>query len=148
MPPEFSKKTKDTLGKRVGMLCSNPSCRVLTSGPSSESGKASIIGEAVHIFGANPCSARFDEDMTDGGCAEIANAIWLCRNCHKLVDDDSRHFPAELLQVPAVLDEGIDQAERSGDKLTVISHTIEFALPDNWNDRIDRELKRIEQTYF
>jgi hypothetical protein len=29
--------------------------------------------------------------------AEITNAIWLCRNCHKMVDADPAHFPAELL---------------------------------------------------
>ncbi|WP_267126926.1 hypothetical protein [Xanthomonas sacchari] len=29
--------------------------------------------------------------------AAITNAIWLCANCHKLVDDDEARFPAGLL---------------------------------------------------
>lgn len=35
--------------------------------------------------------------MTDGGRAEIANAIWLCRNCHKIVDSDASAYSPELL---------------------------------------------------
>jgi hypothetical protein len=29
--------------------------------------------------------------------ASIENAIWLCSNCHKLIDDDPTHYPAGLL---------------------------------------------------
>lgn len=35
--------------------------------------------------------------MSDQERREITNAIWLCRNCHKLVDTDPVRFPAEVL---------------------------------------------------
>ncbi len=35
--------------------------------------------------------------MTDGARAEITNGIWLCRNCHKIVDNDALSYPADLL---------------------------------------------------
>ena len=35
--------------------------------------------------------------MSPAARADIANAIWLCGNCHKLVDDDEARFPAGLL---------------------------------------------------
>lgn len=42
-------------------------------------------------------AARFDIAMMDGERSAISNAIWLCRNCHKMVDGDPIRFPAELL---------------------------------------------------
>ncbi|WP_231950266.1 HNH endonuclease [Paraburkholderia caribensis] len=35
--------------------------------------------------------------MTPGERSAITNAIWLCGNCHKLVDDDPDRYPAGLL---------------------------------------------------
>lgn len=78
-------------------MCSNPDCRRLTSGPNSDARRSTILGEAAHIYGARVDSPRYRSDMTDGTRAEISNGIWLCRNCHKLVDSDANRFPAELL---------------------------------------------------
>lgn len=97
MPPNFSKPTKDILGKRAAFLCSNPDCRTITAGPTTDPQKALTIGEAAHIYGALPGAARYRSDMTDRSRAEITNGIWLCRNCHKLVDNDANAFPAEIL---------------------------------------------------
>jgi hypothetical protein len=97
MPPEFSAATKEVLAKRAAQLCSNPECRTTTSGPTVDPLKVISIGEAAHILGALPGSARYRADMTDGARAEITNGIWLCRNCHKLVDNDALSYPADLL---------------------------------------------------
>ena len=35
--------------------------------------------------------------MTDSRRAEITNAIWLCRNCHKLIDTDEQTFSHVIL---------------------------------------------------
>jgi hypothetical protein len=35
--------------------------------------------------------------MVDASRSAITNGIWLCRNCHKIVDADAAQFPAELL---------------------------------------------------
>jgi hypothetical protein len=99
MPPDFSKKTIDTLAKRAAFLCSNPDCRVSTVGPNSESAEATIIGEAAHIFAARADQPRYEAHMTDQARSEISNAIWLCRNCHKQADRDPLKFPADLLFV-------------------------------------------------
>jgi hypothetical protein len=97
MPPEFSKATKEVLGKRAAFLCSNPDCRTTTAGPTSDPLKALNIGEAAHIFGAYPGAARFREEMSDGARAEITNGIWLCRNCHKLIDNDPVTYLSDIL---------------------------------------------------
>lgn len=97
MPPDFDKNTIDTIAKRAGFICSNPDCRVKTVGPNTEAEKSIIIGEAAHIYGARPISKRYKEDMNDTARAEITNAIWLCRNCHKIIDSDDKKFSSNVL---------------------------------------------------
>lgn len=97
MIPDFPKKTVDTLAKRASFLCSNPACRKGTIGPNAVQDKATTIGEAAHIKGAREKAPRYDSEMTDAARGEITNGIWLCRNCHKLIDSDPLEFPTELL---------------------------------------------------
>jgi len=97
MPPDFSRKIVDTVAKRAGYKCSNPECCCPTVGPTSDTQTAIIIGEAAHIYGARPGAARFLERMSDFTRSEITNAIWLCRNCHKIVDRDENSYSADLL---------------------------------------------------
>lgn len=99
MTPDFNKKTIDTLAKRAAFKCSNPDCRTLTIGPNSDENKSTLIGEAAHILGARPNSKRFIQSMTDFARSEITNGIWLCRNCHKLIDTDERKYTSELLYI-------------------------------------------------
>ncbi|MBB3308349.1 hypothetical protein FHT78_000078 [Rhizobium sp. BK196] len=97
MLPDFSKSTIDTLAKRAGFICSNPDCRVSTVGPNAESSKYTTIGEAAHICGARPNSARYNKEMSDSARGEITNAIWLCSNCHTQIDRDPARFPVAIL---------------------------------------------------
>lgn len=95
--PDFSKITIETIAKRARYQCSNPDCGISTVGPNSDSDKATVIGEAAHIMGAKPGSKRFDKTMSDTTRAAITNGIWLCRNCHGLIDRDEMQYPAALL---------------------------------------------------
>jgi len=95
--PDFSKKTVDTLARRARFQCSNPNCRAQTIGPNCDPEKSTTIGEAAHIMGAKPGSARFDNSMSDVTRASITNGIWLCRNCHRKIDLDATAFTADLL---------------------------------------------------
>lgn len=93
----FKRATVDILAKRSGYICSNPDCQKSTVGPNDDPVKSTTIGEAAHIFGQREGSARFRKTMSDMARAEITNGVWLCRNCHKLVDCDENQYPAELL---------------------------------------------------
>ncbi|RVT84084.1 hypothetical protein DXV76_10310 [Rhodobacteraceae bacterium CCMM004] len=95
--PDFSKRTIDTLARRARFQCSNPDCRAQTVGPNTDPEKATLIGEAAHIAGAKPGTARYDPAMSDVTRGEITNGIWLCRNCHGQTDRDEAKFPTELL---------------------------------------------------
>lgn len=95
--PDFSQKTVDALAKRAAQTCSKPSCREATSGPHSEASKSVVKGEAAHIRGARPGSARYDPSTTDEERAHAANGIWLCRECARVVDLDEARYPVDLL---------------------------------------------------
>jgi hypothetical protein len=93
----FSQPVVTMLAKRAANRCANPDCGAVTSGPTSEPTGVVNVGEAAHIYGANPGSARYDPDMASANRSAISNAIWLCSNCHKMVDDDEVGYPAGLL---------------------------------------------------
>ncbi|WP_200894034.1 hypothetical protein [Xanthomonas sp. MUS 060] len=96
-PDRFKQSVIITLAKRAANRCSNPACHAITSGPSETPDESINLGEAAHIYGANPGSARYDPSMISADRSSITNAIWLCGNCHKLVDDDPIRYPAGLL---------------------------------------------------
>jgi hypothetical protein len=93
----FKQAVITALAKRAGTLCSNPDCGALTSGPAHDSSGTVNVGEAAHIYGAHPGSARYDPGMSSAERSAITNGIWLCSNCHKMIDDDPNRFPAGLL---------------------------------------------------
>lgn len=95
--PDFIQKTKDTLAKRAGQVCSNPSCCRRTSGPHTEDDKAINLGEAAHIRAARKGGARYDPNMTDEERSDILNGIWLCRECARKIDLDEKKYPVDLL---------------------------------------------------
>jgi hypothetical protein len=97
MRDDFSKQIIETLAKRVGNRCSNPSCRKLTSGPHEDPVRAVNIGVAAHITGASPGGPRYDEAVSSEERQAIQNGIWLCQNCAKLVDNDIYRYNTALL---------------------------------------------------
>ena len=65
--------------------------------PHSEPDKAVSVGEAAHIRGARPGSARYDGGMTDEERSAPDNGIWLCRPCAKLIDADPGKYAPDVL---------------------------------------------------
>ncbi|MFA6965363.1 hypothetical protein [Bosea sp. (in: a-proteobacteria)] len=96
-PSDFARATVDVVAKRAGYICANPDCGISTVGPSKAERSSLILGEAAHIFGAKPGSARYRADMAASDRADITNALWICRNCHKKIDRDGNYYTPELL---------------------------------------------------
>lgn len=94
----FSQKVIDTLKSRVANRCSNPACRVPTTGPTTDPEKVNNIGVAAHICAASPGGPRYDATMTQDERKNIENAIWLCSNCSTDIDRDVSLYDIDLLQ--------------------------------------------------
>lgn len=94
---EFPSNVRDVLAKRVGVRCSNPSCKKLTTGPRSDMAKIVNIGVAAHITAASPGGPRYNPRLSPEERQSAENGIWLCQDCAKLVDNDKVRYTVELL---------------------------------------------------
>ena len=92
MRDDFSEEVKRTVAARVGYRCSRPTCRALTIGPQVNPSKALNVGVAAHITAASPRGPRYNAALTSEERRHANNAIWLCQNCGKLVDNDQTKF--------------------------------------------------------
>ena len=98
MRDEFTDDVKRIAAARVGYQCSNPSCRTSTSGPQLDPAKALNVGVAAHISAASPGGPRYNPSLTAAERINPNNAIWLCQNCAKLVDNDVGRYSVTLLK--------------------------------------------------
>lgn len=98
MRDDFSDEVKRITAARVGNRCSNSSCRALTSGPQVDPSKALNVGVAAHITAASPGGPRYNPALKPEERSHFTNAIWLCQNCAKLVDNDAIRFTEDLLR--------------------------------------------------
>lgn len=98
MRDQFSEKVKWTLAARAGHVCSNPTCKQPTSGPSEAEKAVTNVGVAAHITAASPGGPRYDPSLTPEQRSDLENAVWLCQKCGKAVDDDPATYTAELLR--------------------------------------------------
>ena len=111
----FSESVKRLLKDRVAHRCSNPSCRVPTTGPRGKD-YTNSIGIAAHICAASKGGPRYDERMSVDQRKSIENAIWLCANCSIKIDKDVDKYPIELLHDWKTQAEKISE-EEMGQKL-------------------------------
>ena len=98
MRDDFSRSTIEALADRAGNRCSNPDCRQLTSGPRTDPARAVNIGVAAHITAASEGGPRYDAGLSREQRGHADNGLWLCQNCGKLVDNDPKAYPADLLR--------------------------------------------------
>lgn len=96
----FTPSTIRQLRERVSELCSNPECRVLTRGASSNQLETSSIGVAAHITAAasGKGAARYDASLSRDQRSHYDNGIWLCQSCSRLIDVDEDRFSVSLLE--------------------------------------------------
>lgn len=104
--------------QRSGDRCAFPDCRKLLSADSNELDDAVILGEMAHIVGEksgakgkNNTSARYDSNMPDNARNHYENLIYLCREHHRLIDEQENTYPvAILLQMKAEHEEWVQQS--------------------------------------
>jgi len=93
---DFTQQIKDVLAQRVNFCCSR--CRAQTSGPRVDPRKSLNVGVAAHISAASTGGPRFRPEISSEDRRSVANGIWLCQTCAKLVDSDEERFTTSVLQ--------------------------------------------------
>lgn len=96
---DFSRATRSRLARQARYHCSNPSCRHLTSAPTSDGAKDVDIGVAAHICAAasGTGARRYRANMTIEQRKSHENGIWLCQDCAKAIDSDDPAFSETVL---------------------------------------------------
>jgi len=90
-------KTKIMVWGRASGLCSMPECRRELVVDNEAPENPSLLGEVCHIVGDKPTSARHDPSFSQEQLDNYDNLILLCRNHHKLVDDQTARFTVHKL---------------------------------------------------
>jgi hypothetical protein len=82
----FKPKIAEMIAYRSAYICSNPECNTLTIGPAiTDTSLKNKKGEAAHILGEKPIAARHTSAPSID-VAGVENGLWLCANCHTLID--------------------------------------------------------------
>ncbi len=94
---DFGKTKSRIIAERAAYLCSNPECRMVTTGPHTNENKSLKNGVAAHICAASRGGPRYDPNQTSKERSSISNGIWLCHNHSDLVDKDEDKYSKEVL---------------------------------------------------
>lgn len=123
---DFSEHIKTILCERVGGRCSNPNCRRETLGPHAESNKRLSIGNAAHISAASPDGPRYNAGLTEEERESIDNGIWLCSNCHTMVDKNPEKYSTyELTRWKIMAEYEQEQRQKGMEPVTFYTQQIE-----------------------
>lgn len=102
--------TKIRLASSSGGVCAMPECNRPLFDPSPGRG---LLGVAAHIAGERPGSARHDRTMTPEVRNAVENLIYLCPNCHRLLDASPDEYPVvRLREIKAVHERRFAEAMR------------------------------------
>ena len=95
---EFMKKVQQLVAARSAFRCSYPECERITLGPGPTKSEVSRTGIAAHIYSASSGGPRGRGDLSPEELSGPGNAIWLCSEHARLVDENrGDHFPPALL---------------------------------------------------
>lgn len=92
----MAQPTEQTIRKLfalTGNICAFPGCQAMIV----ESG-GSLTGEICHIKARSKGGPRYDPAQSEKERHEFANLILLCRNHHKVIDDQPELYTADVLQ--------------------------------------------------
>lgn len=91
----ISEKDRKILWARSGNRCAFCKCEVLVHGDAVND--SAVVGDECHIFSNKKTGPRYKScDLSDSHDIS-SNLILLCRTHHKMVDDQSKKYSAEVL---------------------------------------------------
>ena len=81
--------------------CSMPECRKVLVAEASDAvpSKNVLIGENCHIIGEKDTSPRGKSILNDDERNRYPNLVLLCRNHHRIIDEDEKEWPVERLHM-------------------------------------------------
>lgn len=84
---DFSDATRKIIKRQAGGHCSK--CKVKTTEHNGSGSKPLTTGEAAHIEASSEGGPRYNPEDTSEYRRSANNGVWLCSQCHSLVDNDN-----------------------------------------------------------
>lgn len=114
----FPQSVINILFKRSGGRCCK--CGATTFGPhTGRHDKYQNIGQAAHIAAAAPGGPRYDPKMAPEERMSARNGLWMCSNCHSLIDRDTGAYTLKRLR--QIKKEGEERARLEVGVATAVS---------------------------
>jgi hypothetical protein len=92
-------KAKIMLRGRSAYRCNHPDCRCRLFVDETQTDDPTLIGEICHIVARQAAGPRGQSALTAEQRDRYANLILLCRNHHKLIDDNPEKYSVEVLHL-------------------------------------------------
>jgi hypothetical protein len=128
----ISLKSQKLLWGRAAARCSLPECRILLVEDPAEADDPTLIGENCHVVAESNGGPRADPSLPQEQRDTYANLILLCRNHHRLIDDQPIIYPVERLQEIKVAHEQWVRASLGVDESKLRDDAIYADYVDRW----------------
>jgi len=138
----ISLKTHKMLWGRSGNRCAFPACRKILVEDETETDDKSIIGDEAHIVDRKSNGPRGKSDLTPKKRDKYDNLMLLCKNHHKLIDDQPNSYTVKVLHrmkqehldwVNQKLNPDIKKQKDEEIYATYIDEWIKLADINNWH---------------
>lgn len=83
--------------QQSGNRCAIPTCRKELLKEGTKTDDPANIGKLAHIKGEKPGRARYDPNMTDEERNHHTNLLYVCGNCHDMIDKQEKKYTVEVL---------------------------------------------------
>lgn len=155
----FNSATKSIIEKYTQSICCL--CHNVTYSAAHVTFANVNYGEAAHIKAVSNSWPRYDQSQSDEECRDASNGLWLCRVCHKKVDDshNTQFYTAEYLYQIKDHTRAMTMAKNNQPFLAIspnfreeerIASEFRNRLKITWNalHQRDREVRYLTQTLY
>lgn len=87
---DFSAPTRQIIKRQAGGCCAK--CEIKTTSYDGQNERPLTTGEAAHIEASCEDGPRYNSEDSSQYRRSVKNGIWLCNQCHALVDNDPSRF--------------------------------------------------------
>lgn len=134
----ISLKAQKMLWGRAANRCAFPDCSQELVIESIETNAASFIGEVCHIIAKEPSGPRRTPSLQSEELDEYSNLILLCRNHHKMVDDQPDIYTIQCLRdMKKTHEEWVRKSLNQFDAAKQYDEEIYAAYTEEWVKRCD-----------
>ncbi len=90
--------TRKVLWARSGARCAVPSCRRKVVAEGVPPDRDTIVGEEAHIYAQSTAGPRGERSDAPVDRDSYDNLVLVCRNCHRVIDDQREYYTPERLK--------------------------------------------------